>query len=79
MPRRAFGSPALPSDHFLRRGVYVAQWLGPNGEFILIAITSKHVKLREVVVPACANHVKAGEDLWAELDDVDPVPDLKVI
>lgn len=63
------------------RGVWLAPWQGPNGEMILVAVSSKCRRLREVTVPIGANHVDAAERLLDLLDEQDPDPRarLKVI
>lgn len=66
--------PSRPSNSLLRRGVRQAPWLGPNGELVLVAITSKRQKLKEVVVPHGASRIDAAERLEAELDLADAPP-----
>ena len=62
------------------RGVYVAPWMGPDGEFVLLAITrEKKLACQPVVVPIGSNHVLASDELWDVLERDDPLPDLKII
>jgi hypothetical protein len=70
MMRHSKGVPLLD------RGVRQAPWFGPDGELVLLAITSKHAKWKEVIVPHGASRVEAGEALEAELDLYDPPPPL---
>lgn len=67
-------------SELLQRGVWVAPWMGPNGEFVLIAIDRHHRIVGDpVTVPAGANHVQMADELWERLDAADPMPMLKVI
>lgn len=62
------------------RGVYVAPWTGPNGEVVLIALSSDRKLVGEpLTVPNGGNHVAAGDALWARLDLDDPRPQLKIV
>jgi hypothetical protein len=62
------------------RGVWMAPWLGPNGETILVAVTRDRKLIGEpAFVPAGGNHVKAADDLWERLDADDPIPNLKLV
>ncbi|MFI5228497.1 MAG: hypothetical protein ACHQWU_05485 [Gemmatimonadales bacterium] len=57
----------------LTRGVYIAPWLGPDGETILVAIDSKRRLIAEpTVVAAGASQVLAGDALWDRLEAADP-------
>jgi hypothetical protein len=68
------------TDGPLPRGVYVAPWIGPNNEVVLLGITrNHHLVAPPTAIPAGANHVAAGEALWALLDGDDPLPNLKII
>lgn len=58
----------------LPRGVWQAPYFGPTGELVLLAVTSKHWKWREVVVPHGASRVVAAESLEADLDAFEPPP-----
>lgn len=54
------------------RGVWLAPWLGDNGEFILVAVTSRRRKVGEETIPAGADHAAAAERLYELLDRVEP-------
>lgn len=56
------------------RGVWRAACLGPNGEVQLVAVNSKHCEVRRINVPPGDNPIPFSEDLWALLDQVDPLP-----
>ena len=44
------------------RGVYVAPWVGPAGEFVLLAITrDRKLACPPHVIPLGGNHVAAGD------------------
>ena len=67
MPRRA--SPHQLAD----RGVWIAPWIGPQGEVVLVAVTSAHrLAAAPVTVPAGADRIAAAEALWDHLEAVDP-------
>jgi hypothetical protein len=55
-----------------QRGVYVAPWMGPDGEIVLIAITSRRRKLIEEMIPRGADHVAFAVQVQAMLDEADP-------
>lgn len=61
------------------RGVWVAPWMGPNGETILVAVRRDDRKVSERMLAFGDDHVQASEDLWDELERADPQPALKVI
>jgi hypothetical protein len=62
------------------RGVYVAPWIGPNGETVLIAISrAGHLVGDPLTIPIGGNHVGSGDDMWDRLEADDPVPNLRVI
>lgn len=63
------------------RGVWIAPWLGKDGEQILVAVTSQRRCIARREVAAGANHVDAAEQLLDLLDveDPDPRARLKVI
>ncbi|MHB1097860.1 MAG: hypothetical protein ACYC3F_17005 [Gemmatimonadaceae bacterium] len=72
--------PADPSrSGLLARGIHLAPWLGPDGELVLVAVTSKGRTLREpITLPHGADRIGAAEALWEELERADPVAHLKV-
>jgi hypothetical protein len=54
------------------RGVWLAPWLGDNGEFILVAVTSRRRKVAEETVPLAADHAAAAARLYEILDRIEP-------
>ena len=54
------------------RGVWVAPWMGPRGELVLVAVTSRRRKLEERTVPLGADGVAISEAMFARLDAEDP-------
>jgi len=56
----------------LPRGLSFAPWVGPEGEAVLLVITSQRRKLTEVVVPWGANRLELEDKLLGWLDEVDP-------
>lgn len=64
----------------LGRGVYVAPWMGPKGEIVLIALTRfRKLAGEPFVVPIGSSHVLAGDALWERLEHDDPIPRLQII
>lgn len=62
------------------RGVWVAPWLGPKGETVLVAVDRHHCRIGdEVLVPAGMNSVLIADGLWERVDRDDPMPQLSVI
>lgn len=64
---RTFTSP-------LGRGVFVTPWCGPNGEIILVAVTSRNRKVDEITIPIGASHADASDALWQRLEEAEPFP-----
>jgi hypothetical protein len=59
------------------RGVWLAPWVGPNGEAVFVAVTRERKLAGEpLLVPRGANHMRASDELWARLDADDPIPSL---
>jgi len=56
----------------LPRGLSIAPWVGPEGETVLLVITSQRRKLTEVVVPWGANRLELEAKLFTWLDETDP-------
>lgn len=58
----------------LERGVWVAPWMGPDGEMVLLAITSRAQLATGVptIVPNGASQVEASDRLWDIVEAVDP-------
>lgn len=62
------------------RGVYVAPWVGPNGEIVLLALSRERKLIGDpLTVPLGGNHVEAGDEMWRRLDVSDPVAILKIV
>jgi hypothetical protein len=62
------------------RGVYIAPWVGSNGEFVLIAISRTGQLVGEpATIPLGYDHVLAGDELWERLDAKDPAPQLVIV
>jgi len=61
------------------RGVWVAQWAGPEWETILVAVRRDGRMASWKTVRTGEDHVGAADELWAILDAADPEPMLKII
>lgn len=61
------------------RGVWVAPWMGRDGETILVAVRRDGCLVAERSLRFGDDHVRASEELWDELERADPQPELKVI
>jgi hypothetical protein len=62
------------------RGVWVAPWVGPNGEIVLLALRRDNRLAGEPhVIPLGASHVLAADELWERLDREDPEQRLQII
>lgn len=69
-----------PRTELAERGVWVAQWLGPSGEMILVAVSREHRQVGDLVlIPAGGNSLEASDELWRRLDGEDPIPNLKLV
>lgn len=69
----------LLSDDLLERGVYRAPCLGPHGETILYAVDHLHQHLPQEsggvrYLRPDDNPFTVRDDLWAVLNQIDPVP-----
>jgi hypothetical protein len=53
-------------------GVWLAEWTGPAGEMILVAMTSSRVRVAEETVPLGGNHVDVQLRLLEQLEAVEP-------
>jgi hypothetical protein len=57
------------------RGVYVAPWMGPDDELVLIAITAAgKLAAPPLTIPHGASRLAASDELWAAVERVDPDP-----
>ncbi len=55
------------------RGVFVAPWMGDNGELVLLARTARRTLIcPPVTVPHGVSRIAAMDALWDQLDIVDP-------
>jgi hypothetical protein len=61
------------------RGVFIAPWLGPNGETVLVSLTKERRQIELRYVAAGMNHVLAADEMWEHVEDVDPEPFLRAI
>lgn len=56
----------------LERGVWSEPYMGPDGEVVLYSVT-RHLRLvRWMIVPHGASRVDAAQELWDELERLDP-------
>ena len=59
--------------HLLPRGVYVAPWMGEDGELILLAITGRQrLAAPPMRLRPGEDRVAASDHLWEALERVDP-------
>lgn len=59
----------------LRKGVYVAPWMGPDGELVLLAITAtRRLAVPPLTIAHGADRVAASDELWDALDQAEPDP-----
>jgi hypothetical protein len=62
------------------RGVWIAPWMGPNGETILVALNRHEHQIGEqIMIPLGGNHLAASDELWSRVEKHDPIPKLRVI
>jgi len=61
------------------RGVWVAQWMGPDGETILVAVARTGRLVEQRMLRTGDGHVQAADEMWDALDRADPAPMLHVI
>jgi hypothetical protein len=58
----------------LERGVWIAPWLGPADELVLLTITSeRRLLIPPTVLTNGGSHLVAYDTLWEMLDVRDPV------
>ena len=63
----------------IERGVWVAQWLGENGETILVAVRRNGRRVAERLLGVGDDHLGAADELWRLLDDADPPPPMRLV
>jgi hypothetical protein len=74
---RVTGKRPTPSS---ARGVWQADFFGPDGELVLVATDSRsRLVAPPLVVPHGANRMQAADGLLETLDAADPVPPLRII
>jgi hypothetical protein len=68
-------SPLRTFTKFLGRGVFVAPWCGPDGEIVLVAITSRNRIVGDpLIVPLGGDHLGVSDELWRRLEAAEPSP-----
>lgn len=62
------------------RGVWVAPWMGPDDEVVLLAVTSRGRLATDapVVIPNGASRIDACDRLWDILEAADPDPKVRL-
>lgn len=64
----------------LGRGVWQADFFGPDGELVLVALNrQRRLVANPCVVPHGASRIDAADRLTAILDDADPMPELRIV
>jgi hypothetical protein len=59
----------------LPRGVFVAPWMGEDGELFIIAVRAdRRLACQPVMIPHGEDRGEASDRLWKLLDEVDPDP-----
>lgn len=68
---RAFYPAPQPDDHLTDPTVLVADWVGPNGEIVLLARDSRRRLIGEPMqIPHGANRLAASDEMWDRVDAV---------
>lgn len=75
----SFHSSSRHSSHLKQRGVWQADFFGPNGELVLVAVTRLKRRIAEEVVPHGSSRIEAAERLQDALDRADPLPNIRII
>lgn len=69
------GRNSLPQvaalGELLDRGVWVAPWLGPKGEMVLIGITANQQLATSYTIPNGASRVVASDRVWDAIEDAE--------
>ena len=63
----------------VERGVWIAPWLGANGETILVAVRRDGRELAQRPLNPDDDHLRASDELWERLDADDPQPTLTLV
>lgn len=63
----------------IERGVWIAQWLGENGETIMVAVRRDGRRVGERLLSPGDDHLGAADELWDLLDSHDPPPPLSLV
>lgn len=62
-----------------QRGVWVAPWLGADGELVLIAVSRRGRLIgAPYLIPHGADRVAASDAMWALLDAADPEMEVRL-
>ena len=61
------------------RGVWIAPWLGENGEMILVSVRRDRRRIEERPIPTGSNSIAISDAMWDRLEAEDPMPRLMVI
>ena len=61
------------------RGVWVAPWMGPNGELVVVAVSRRNRLLAERIIAPGDNSDAIGQELWAIVERDDPLDIFQVI
>lgn len=65
---------AEPGDRY-ERGLYIAPWMGRDGELVLLALTStRRLAAPPLEIPHGVDRAAMAEALQSTLDAVDPLP-----
>lgn len=79
-PNESEGMRQAKVGPMAERGVWIAPWLGPDGETILVAVDQHHRRIgSECRVAAGASHVLAADEMWERVERDDPIPRLHAI
>jgi hypothetical protein len=69
-----------PNCALLVRGVWQADFFGPDGELVLVAVDRRRrLVANPVVVPHGASRIEAAERLLAILEAADPIAALRIV
>ena len=78
-PTEAISVRTANPGQVLGRGVFVAPWMGPAGELVLLAITAqKRLAAPPLTIAPGSDSVRASDKLWDALEAADPDPRLRL-